>query len=297
MKYLVFDVGGTFIKYACMDEQANILEHGKVPTPYESQQAFVETLKEIRKQYPDIQDIALSLPGTIDAQSGYVFQGGSLTYNTKTNMKEVLEVALDAHVALENDARCASLAELWMGNMQGVENGIVLTFGTGVGGSFILQGNVYKGSHFFSGEVSMLLMKDIRSAGLHGVWGSISSVPGLLKRICDAMGKEECDGIEVFQWIEQQEPIATEIFQEYCYQIVTQLFNLQLILDPTRVCIGGGISANPLFVSTIEKTMHAFYDKLPIAMPRLELLPCKFHNDSNLIGALYHYIQKGVCHE
>ena len=32
--YLVFDAGGTFIKYALMDENAQILEKDKVSTPY-----------------------------------------------------------------------------------------------------------------------------------------------------------------------------------------------------------------------------------------------------------------------
>ena len=31
--YLVFDAGGTFTKYALMDENAEILEKDKVPTP------------------------------------------------------------------------------------------------------------------------------------------------------------------------------------------------------------------------------------------------------------------------
>lgn len=33
MEYLVIDSGGTFIKYAVMNENADILEKGKVKTP------------------------------------------------------------------------------------------------------------------------------------------------------------------------------------------------------------------------------------------------------------------------
>lgn len=298
MSYLVFDVGGTSIKYACMEDDAAILEQGKIATPYGSLQAFVEVLSQIRSSYPDIRDVALSLPGTIDVETGYVYQGGSLTYNTQVNLKEILSTALQAHVELENDARCASLAEQWLGNMQDVENGIVLTFGTGVGGSVILHHELYKGSHLFSGEVSMLLMKDIRQVGLQGVWGSISSVPALMQQICEARQVELQDGPVVMSWVTQGEETACRIFQEYCYQIVTQLFNLQIILDPTRVCIGGGISEHPLFVETIRQTMNAFYDRLPVPLPRLEIMPCRFHNDSNLIGALYHYKKrKEISHE
>lgn len=33
--YLVFDVGGTFIKYALMDQKGKIYEKYKVPTPFQ----------------------------------------------------------------------------------------------------------------------------------------------------------------------------------------------------------------------------------------------------------------------
>ena len=295
MSYLVFDVGGTYIKYACMEEDAAIVTQGKVITPLDSLEAFVESLLGIRQRFPAIDDIALSMPGTIDVETGYIFQGGSLRYNAGVNLKEVLEDALQAHVELENDARCASLAELWKGNLKGIRNGITLTFGTGVGGSMIIDGKPYKGSHCFSGEVSMLIMDDLRTAGIQGVWGAISSVPALMKHICEAKGVAEEDGVVVFSWIEQGDEIACTIFQEYCYRIVTQLFNLQMILDPTTVCIGGGISENAIFISAIQKTMEKFYEALPIQLPHLEIVPCKFHNDSNLIGALYHYKTRREC--
>ena len=34
--YLVFDVGGTFIKYALMDQKGKIYEKYKVPTPFQA---------------------------------------------------------------------------------------------------------------------------------------------------------------------------------------------------------------------------------------------------------------------
>ena len=43
MKYMVFDVGGTDIKYSVMDEGLNRYAEGTVPTPMESRQAFLHT--------------------------------------------------------------------------------------------------------------------------------------------------------------------------------------------------------------------------------------------------------------
>lgn len=290
MNFLSLDVGGTFIKHALIDENGKILKQDKVATPYGSQMDFVTTIKGIKGQYDEIiEGIALSLPGTINADTGFIFQGGSLSYNAKTNIKEILEETLHLPVAVENDARCAALAEMWQGNLQGINNAIVLTFGTGIGGTLIINKELYKGTHFFSGEVSAILTKDIRSHGISAAWGQQGSVPNLVKRICEAKHVELSDGPTVFSWIAKGDETATTIFQEYCYDIVVQLFNLQIIIDPQRICIGGGVSANPLFIQSIEKAMDAFFGKLPIAIPRAEIMPCKFHNDSNLIGALYHF--------
>ena len=51
--YLTIDVGGTNIKYALMDENAEIKEKGEVPTPYDGLDAFLETIKGIYDQYAD----------------------------------------------------------------------------------------------------------------------------------------------------------------------------------------------------------------------------------------------------
>lgn len=291
MKIVTFDVGGTFIKHAWMSEKGEILKQGKVPTPFASQAEFLKSIDTIIKEYGDIDGIAISLPGTIQIETGYIAQGGSLRYNSQTNLKQILEECYHVPVELENDARCAAIAECSSGNLKNIANGIVLTFGTGIGGCFIMDGNIHRGTHYFAGEVSMTITKDIRKYGLEAVWGSASqgSVPGLIKRICEAKQTEVVDGPTVFEWIAQKDPIACEIFQEYCYQICIQLFNFQLAFDPQRVCIGGGVSANPLFVGSIQKAMDAFYTQLGIAVPPLEIMTCKYHNDSNLIGAFHHF--------
>lgn len=289
MKYLAYDVGGTFIKYACMNENGEMLHQGKVPTPRDTQSHFIQVLKDIFVKESDIQGVALSLPGTIDTQKGMVLQGGSLQYNNRCSMKELLEKELGVPVELENDARCACLAEMWKGNLKDVQNGAVLTFGTGIGGAFVLNGELYKGSHFISGEVSMLLTKDFADHGIHGVWGSEGSVPKLIKQICEAKKAELRSGEDVFQWIKEGDETACAILDAYCTRMSYPLFNLQLILDPACICIGGGVSENPLFVEGIQKAMKRFYEQLPIKMPQLKILSCAFHNDSNLLGALYHY--------
>lgn len=189
MRICTLDIGGTFIKHAGINEMGTILMQGKVAIPRQgNQEDFLNCVDQIIETYGDIQGIAISLPGTIDVDLGYVIQGGSLRYLSNTNLKQRLEQRYAIPVELENDARCAAIAELTCGNLKDITNAIVLTFGTGIGGCFIFDGKIYRGSHYAAGEVSVMITKDVRMYGLEGVWGSASqgSVPGLIKRLCEA---------------------------------------------------------------------------------------------------------------
>ena len=61
---------------------------------------------------------------------GSIFMRWSLRYNDHCDLKE-WENYFNLPIQAENDARCAAIAELEQGNMQGIQNGLVLTFGTG----------------------------------------------------------------------------------------------------------------------------------------------------------------------
>ncbi len=132
MKYLVIDVGGSAIKYALMDKQAVTLEKGQVTTPPDSFAEFMAEIVHLYKKYQDqITGIAFSLPGVIDSEQGYSITGGSLTYNNKRNFVADIQQHCPVPVTIENDAKCAALAEAWQGSLVGCKNGVVVVLGTG----------------------------------------------------------------------------------------------------------------------------------------------------------------------
>ena len=80
-------------------------------------------------------------------------------------------------------------------------------------------------------------------------------------------------------------------FEVYCRQIAFMIYNLDYILDLDVVVIGGGISEQPLLISTIQQE----YIKLRNEYEEDEHMPqisdCYLHNDANLLGALYHCLK------
>lgn len=59
-----------------------------------------------------------------------------------------------APVSVENDAKCAAMAELYAGSLQSCRTAAVIILGTGVGGALIQDGKLYPGAHLFAGEFS-----------------------------------------------------------------------------------------------------------------------------------------------
>ena len=140
MKIMVFDVGGTEIKYSVMDEQMHRTDSGAVPTPQDTQAQFLDAVYRLYAPHKDeVTGIAMALPGFVDNRTGYVSNGGALLYNTATPVGQLLAEKCSCPVILENDGKAAAMAELANGALKGCCNAAVFIIGTGVGGGISKQ--------------------------------------------------------------------------------------------------------------------------------------------------------------
>ena len=156
MKVMVFDVGGTEIKYSVMDEQMHRTDTGSVPTPRDTQEHFLDALYALYAPHKDeVEGIAVALPGFVDNKTGYVSNGGALLYNTGTPVGQRIREKCGCPVSLENDGKAAAIAELRAGVLQGCTNAAVFLIGTGVGGGIIANGELVRGVHFTAGGVQL----------------------------------------------------------------------------------------------------------------------------------------------
>lgn len=291
MKKLVFDVGASAIKYALMDQDATIYEKGKQPTPHESLDQFLAVLKDIYELYKDqIDGIALSIPGTVEAETGQIYAPGGLTYNENVNLADRLHTFADVPVYLENDGKSAALAEIWKGNLKDHQSGIVLVLGSGIGGGIVKDGSLWKGAHLFAGEFSYILGDQMES--FMDVFAMKASTTALIMQTAQRKGldMQKLNGIKVFEMIEEGDEDACAALQFVVENLAKGIFNLQCILDPEKVLIGGGISQQPILLEKLKEEMEALYAKIPFEIPHAQIDTCRYYNDSNLIGALYHLL-------
>ena len=158
-QYLLIDIGGTFIKYSLADEQARKISGGKVPTPLTNMDDLLAAIEGFAAPLQgQFVGCAISMPGRIDTRNGIAHTGGMLSaFMWEQPFAAQVEARLGVPVTIANDGKCAAAAEGWTGALAGVENGLVLVLGTGIGGGIILNGKVLMGAHAAAGEVSGLV--------------------------------------------------------------------------------------------------------------------------------------------
>ncbi|GEK06571.1 ROK family protein [Schleiferilactobacillus harbinensis] len=282
MNVLAFDVGGTFIKYGVFND-GRLGRVAKIPTPRTAAD-FYANLAQVVADQPDLAGIALSFPGFIDTKQQRAIRAGHLFYLDGQAIGQELNRRLvkPLPIWLENDANCAAMAEKLSGNAQDVDDFVVITLGTGVGGGIFVNGRILRGHDYRAGEFGMMLTNvDVDPEGtLH----DYASTSALVQHYATHFGMtaSSVDGRQIIA--EQQEPAVAQLIEDWGQRVATAIFNLVATLDPQRVLLGGGISQNPALLPIVHRALHAirFWDDFQVPLGT-----CAHHNDAGLYGAYY----------
>lgn len=324
MKCLVLDYGGSSVKYALVNDNAEMEVTGTGPAPLSSLEEFLDSVEGLYDQFRDqAEGIAMSLPGFIDPTTGKHF--GSGVYGSILEGKNVIELVkarCGCNVALENDGKCGALAEAWKGELSDVKNGAVLVLGSGIGGGVIVDGKVLHGRNTTAGEFSFLLTGDDHNM-LDAAYTS-SAILGLTYKICklknldlsvqdaapvmelmdsltgdkyptfqEPPAKIKADGKQIWQWIAEKDEAALTVYRGFLHSLAMLCENIQITLAPDRIVIGGGLSrANGLLDDLRQEIDALCRDTMIADVMKAEVVLSKYRNECNILGAMYNYIQQ-----
>lgn len=287
-KVLVIDIGGTFIKYGLIDTSYQLTCQGKVSTPYENKEHFLDTLYDIYKIFQhEIEGIAISAPGAIDVQQGYMKTAGMLVYlNGFHIVEELSKRCNNIKVTVENDARSATLCEYKLGAGKGCDSLVSIIFGSGIGGGVILDGKLLYGKQIIAGEFSPIFcnMNAQDYTSLASAYSTLTTVKRLQDRKCD----DTITGEDMMRLYRQQDKDAVEVVDEWFEVVAKWCYNIDCLYNPDCICIGGGISLDPLFYEGIMKYIDIIKEKAYVFRKPIVKV-CSYHNDANLLGAYLTY--------
>lgn len=293
--YIGIDVGGSSIKAALVDDNGQLSHHNKAKTPatLEEFYATIENLVTVIAKEQEVQGIALSLPGAVDSDTGIIGGASALPYIHGPNIKEDLEARTHLRVEMENDANCAALAEVWIGNASDVDDSMFVVSGTGIGGAVIKDKKIHRGKHLHGGEYGYEIMIFDEVNKKFKTWSDVGSTIALVNNVAARKGvdPQTLDGAYIFDHVAEDEIYFEEVDRFY-YYMAMGIFNLQYTYDPEVIVIGGGVSAREDLVEQINKRLDVIFEEIDIAHVRPVVRTCRYHNDANIIGAVYHFVTK-----
>lgn len=299
MRLMVFDIGGTSIKYSVMDETFKTDRAGSVRTPQASLNDLVGTLASIYAQNKDGTDgIAISMPGFIDSENGVLRYSAAMRNSRNIPVARIVSEACGGcPVVIENDAKAATAAELHAGSLRGCRNAAVFVIGTGLGGGLVTGGKVLQGAHRTAGEVSLLNIDADKWASKDGYLGWQCSTSVLLKMYKHQKKSVQDirkDGVGFFDAVRDDDPDAVYVLGRFARIVAMQAYNLNILLDIEKLAIGGGISRQTILIEKIREAYGDLAEASPLGpvlceMGRPEIVACHFHNDANQVGAFCAY--------
>mgnify|MGYP000870232238 CR=1 FL=1 len=288
--YLAIDIGGTFVKYGIVSEDATVLETNKVKTP-KTLDELLNVMEKIWHSHRNVTGIAVSGPGAV-SDEGVIYGSSAIPYLHGPNIKRLIEEQTGLPVYLENDANCAGYAEVWNGSAKGMKDVLIMVIGTGIGGAIIKDGRLHKGANLHGGEFGyMLLDPDVKDS--NAIWSKLASTQALIRKVAEMkeIDVDSLSGEEIFTMAEAGDKDCLEAVDRFYHLLAVGIYNLQYIYDPEIILIGGGISAREDLIDSINEKLDQILHLVGLAKIKPKIATCQFRQNANLLGAVYGFMK------
>jgi glucokinase len=140
------DLGGTKILAGIVDADGRVHDTVERPTDTTSQVALLDELADVVRELPleGISAVGFGIPSRVDQKTGVVLGAVNIPIH-EVDFRGELERRLELPVGIENDANAAAYAEFKLGAGREVQDLVLLTLGTGVGGGIVIGGSLFHG--------------------------------------------------------------------------------------------------------------------------------------------------------
>ncbi len=286
MNLCVFDIGGSSVKYGCLTG-GSLVEVGSFKTPQtweKMRNDLYSVFSEMNEKYV-LSGVAFSAPGAVDSKNDIIRGDSAVPYIHGFSIRKELQELFLLPVSIENDANCAALAELDRGAAKDVENAIFVIIGSGIGGAVIVNRALQRGRNLFGGEFGYMLLDEKHSLS------NLGSPVEMAKRYALEMGETDIEGSEVFRRADEGEPLAEAHVERLIDALSRGIFNLNCALNPDKIIIGGGLSKRTDLIIRLQEKTEMYLKSKGAEEIDLDIVPCVFRGDANLIGAAVHFME------
>ncbi len=310
------DIGGSHIAISAV-EDGKILELKQRKVNDEDREGILELIENtifenviniINNTDEKLETIGIAVPGTVNGQiiikcinlgiKDYniveALNNKFIKYATENEKQNRFE-SLPVPIKLQNDAKCAAIAESKYGALQGYSSSVFLTLGTGIGGAVIndgklLQGKCFSGYEFghmtinFNGEQCKCGKK-----GCFEIYGSMKKFKSILKERLGISkythGEQLFELLKYDMALERKDERIKQTIEEYTDNLAIGISNLINIFEPEAIGIGGSFTYFEEFL--LEKLKTKILSGNLLFNPRSDIIikPALLKNNAGIIGA------------
>ena len=305
---LGIDLGGTKLGLALIDRAGGVARSERRAIdaeggPERLVAAIAAAALELVEAAPAaVGSVGVGFAGQVDARAGVVRSAPNLAGWEDFPLVEALGEAVGRPVAILNDVSATTLAEHAAGAGRGVDDLVVVTLGTGVGGGVIAGGRLLEGAGGYGGELGhMTLVADGRRCRCRnrgcleayaGGWAiaerareAVDEAPEAGRALLSAAGgSEEITAAAVARAARAGDPLARRLVEETGRLLGAGLVSLIHVFNPRRLLLGGGvIEGLPDLVAAAAAEVRR--RAIAVFLEDLEILPAALGADAGMVGA------------
>ncbi|MBF4160571.1 ROK family glucokinase [Nocardioides acrostichi] len=300
------DIGGTKILGGVVDADGAILAEHRVESPATDERAIEQAVCDLVRQLTrdhEVAGVGVGAAGYVDKSRSNVMFAPNIAWRDVT-LRQDLESELGLPVVIENDANVAAWGEFRFGAGHDVDDLLLVTVGTGVGGGLVLDGELYRGAFGVGAEIGHMRVVpggQLCGCGNYGCFEQYASGSALVREARTAArggsllarhvldradgDAEAITGPLITEAARDGDPFAVEQLATLGRWLGEGIASLTAVLDPAVAVIGGGVSeAGDLL---LEPARQAFLGQLTGRghRPALEIRKARLGNRAGLIGA------------
>jgi len=252
--YIGVDVGGTKIASVLLNEKHKVIEHLTLATPKDSLEHFLimvnaaidPLLKTIEKNKGQLIGIGIGAPGPIDKEKNLVIMAPNLPLLNKVKLGELISKQInrpDLPCLLDNDANCFVRAEAVLGAGKKSNNFFGFTIGTGIGGGWWYQGEIYHGYYGAASEPGQIIVDFDQLITLEQAYHKLTqNNPAVL-------AEEAYKG----------DILAEQRFAEVGSYLGIAFSTIVNLFDPEMIILGGGaLASSDLFLNAAKDNLKKY---------------------------------------
>jgi len=270
------DVGGTKMSAVLFDGEKIILDY-ILATPKDNLDHFlvmllalIDPLLEKAKELKcDLEGIGLGLAGVIDYKENRMLNSPNIPLINGVKVGEELEKRVNFPVKIDNDGNCFVRSVAKVGVAKKYNNIYGLIVGTGIGGGWFLNGDIYKSSFGGSGEPGEMIMDFSNGIKLEDAYHKLT----------------QNNPANLAEEAYRGDILAEKSFAELGEFLGMALANIANLIAPEVIVLGGGaMQSADLFLSIIKKTMRQNISSSELRK-HIKILKSKLNEQSGAVGA------------